>query len=257
MLKKLMTMMATVMLAVVAIAAQCTATTRKGTQCRRQASPGSSYCWQHGGTTKAERAAGSLLNDASTRQSENSYQQCKVTTKRGTQCSRRAKAGSSYCWQHYAISDDTRDMSQTMLESFYMSNMSPQNPSFNRGVWARLEQVVRRFAYDEGCIFIVTGPIFTEDDTDSIGANKVRVPGFYYKVIYDETPPEKMIAFIIPNKGSKKALDNFVVTVDDVEEATGLDFFSELPLDVQQKLESKSCPDDWTWRDSRRGARDT
>lgn len=114
MLKKLMTMMATVMLAVVAIAAQCTATTRKGTQCRRQASPGSSYCWQHGGTTKAERAAGSLLNDASTRQSENSYQQCKVTTKRGTQCSRRAKAGSSYCWQHYAIADDTRDSSQTM-----------------------------------------------------------------------------------------------------------------------------------------------
>lgn len=123
-------------------------------------------------------------------------------------------------------------------------------------MWARLEQVVRRFAYDEGCIFIVTGPIFTEDDTDSIGANKVRVPGFYYKVIYDETPPEKMIAFIIPNKGSKKALDSFVVTVDDVEEATGLDFFGELPLDVQQKLESKSCPDEWTWRDSRRGARD-
>ncbi len=163
--------------------------------------------------------------------------------------------GSGYDRGHLAPAGDMHWSDNAMLESFYMSNMSPQNPSFNRGIWSRLEQAVRRFAYNEGSIFVVTGPIITEDDDKVIGPNKVRVPGFYYKVIYDETPPEKMIAFIIPNKGSRKALDKYIVSVDDVEEATGLDFFSKLPNDVQRRLEAVSDPDAWAWRDARRGGR--
>ena len=162
--------------------------------------------------------------------------------------------GSGYDRGHIAPAGDMHWSDKTMLESFYMSNMSPQEPSFNRGIWSKLEQAVRRFAYSEGNVFVVTGPIVTEDDTKTIGFSKVRVPGFYYKVVYDETPPEKMIAFILPNKGSKKPLDSFVVSVDDVEEATGLDFFSNLSPEKQAELESRSNPDAWTWRDSRRGA---
>ena len=162
--------------------------------------------------------------------------------------------GSGYDRGHLAPAGDMHWSEKTMLESFYMSNMSPQEPSFNRGVWSKLEQAVRRFAYSEGSVFVVTGPIFTEEDTKTIGFSKVRIPGFYYKVVYDETPPEKMIAFILPNKGSKKPLDSFVVSVDDVEEATGLDFFSNLSPEKQAELESRSDPDAWTWRDSRRGA---
>ena len=156
--------------------------------------------------------------------------------------------GSGYDRGHLAPAGDMHWSSKTMLESFYMSNMSPQEPSFNRGVWSKLEKAVRRFAYSEGSVVVVTGPIVTADDTKTIGHNKVRVPGFYYKVVYDETPPEKMIAFILPNKGSNKPVESFVVTVDDVEEATGLDFFSALPEDVQRRLESKSNPKDWTWK---------
>lgn len=164
-------------------------------------------------------------------------------------------SGSGYDRGHLAPAGDMHWSDKTMLESFYMSNISPQEPSFNRGIWSRLEQAVRRFAYSERSVFVVTGPIVTDDDEKTIGRSKVRVPGFYYKVIYDETPPEKMIAFILPNEGSKKPLDGFVVTVDDVEEATGLDFFSSLPSDVQKRLEAHSDPDAWAWRDSRRGGR--
>ncbi len=163
--------------------------------------------------------------------------------------------GSGYDRGHLAPAADMHWSEKAMLESFYMSNMSPQEPAFNRGVWSRLEQAVRRFAYSEESVFVVTGPIVTEDDVKTIGSNKVRVPGFYYKVIYDETPPEKMIAFILPNKGSNKSLDSFVVSVDDVEAATGLDFFSALPEDRQRSLESQSNSDAWAWRDSRRGGR--
>ena len=161
--------------------------------------------------------------------------------------------GSGYDRGHLAPAGDMHWSAKTMLESFYMSNMSPQEPSFNRGIWSKLEKAVRRFAYSEGSVVVVTGPIVTADDTKTIGHNKVRVPGFYYKVVYDETPPEKMIAFILPNKGSNKPVESFVVTVDDVEEATGLDFFSALPEDVQNRLEARSNPSDWTWSDARRG----
>ena len=55
-MKKVLMMAAVCLMAAMTFAAQCAATTKKGTQCKRQASPGSEFCWQHGGTTKAERA---------------------------------------------------------------------------------------------------------------------------------------------------------------------------------------------------------
>lgn len=71
----------------------CAAITKKGTQCKRAPSPGSQYCWQHGGTTKAQRAAG--MTDADVAKAR-----CKATTKAGTQCKRTAQEGSDFCWQH-------------------------------------------------------------------------------------------------------------------------------------------------------------
>ncbi len=73
---------------------------------------------------------------------------------------------------------------------------------------------------------VVTGPILPAEKTITIGANRVTVPQYYYKVIYDTTPPEKMIGFVLPNKGSSADLRTFVVTVARVAALTGLDFFS-------------------------------
>lgn len=146
---------------------------------------------------------------------------------------------SGYDRGHLAPAGDMKFSSKAMRESFSMANMSPQNNSFNSGAWNRLEQAVRNFAIRENSIFVVTGPIFIEDEEPKyIGASKIRVPEFYYKVIYDETPPEKMIGFIMANKGSKKPLSFFAVTVDEVEDATGLDFFSNLDDEKESNLES-------------------
>ena len=71
----------------------CAAITKKGTQCKRAPSPGSQYCWQHGGTTAAQRAAGLTEADVA-------KLRCKAITKAGTQCKRTAQSGSEYCWQH-------------------------------------------------------------------------------------------------------------------------------------------------------------
>lgn len=155
---------------------------------------------------------------------------------------------SGYDRGHLAPAADMAFSIKTMDESFYMSNMSPQRGEFNRGIWKDLESQVRSFAISEKDIYVVTGPILPKTKTITIGANKVTVPDAYYKVIYDRTPPEKMIGFILPNKGSSKHLQEFTVTVDAVEQATGLDFFSELPQPQQEQLESTISTSAWKWQ---------
>ena len=145
---------------------------------------------------------------------------------------------SGYDRGHLAPAADMAFSGQTMADSFFMSNMSPQKPAFNRGIWKDLEALVRSFAITERKIVVVTGPILPKKKTVTIGANKVTVPTHYYKVIFDLTPPQKMIAFILPNEGSDKLLREFAVSVDAVEKATGLDFFSKLPKEKQKQLES-------------------
>ena len=152
---------------------------------------------------------------------------------------------SGYDRGHLAPAADMAFSVQTMADSFFMSNMSPQKPAFNRGIWKRLEEQVRQIAIREKAIYVVTGPILPKKKTVTIGANQVTVPTHYYKVIFDLTPPRKMIGFILPNEGSDRPLEDFAVTVDVVEKATGLDFFSALPKAVQERLESTISVSAW------------
>jgi len=96
-------------------------------------------------------------------------------------------------------------------------------------------------------VYIVTGPILPKTKTLTIGQNEVTVPDAFYKVVYDRTPPQKMIGFILPNEGSSAPLQSFVVTVDRVEELTGLNFFSKLPQPLQETLESSIDVNAWDW----------
>ena len=127
---------------------------------------------------------------------------------------------------------------EAMDESFYMSNMSPQAPGFNRGKWKQLENQVRSWVMVEKKLHVVTGPIF-ESNIAEIGENKVTVPGYYYKAIYDPTDEQKMLGFILPNKKIKKDISEYAVSIDSIEARTDIDFFSALPDSIENKLESK------------------
>ena len=146
---------------------------------------------------------------------------------------------SGYDRGHLAPAGDMKFSERAMLESFSLANASPQVKSFNCGVWHRLETLTRKFAIREKSLFVVTGPIFDAEEVSRIGASKVSVPKAFYKVIFDETPPMKMIGFIIPNKGVECPISSFAVTVDEVEQVTGLDFFSALPDEIETDLESQ------------------
>ena len=154
---------------------------------------------------------------------------------------------SGYDRGHLAPAADLGFSLSSMAESFYYSNMSPQLPAFNRGVWKRLETQARGWAKQYGAVELVTGPVLTPG-LPSIGPNKVSVPRLYYKVVLDYRLPEhKAIGFVLPNAGSSLPINHYAVTVDSVERLTGLDFFSKLPDVQEQKLEAGLCLPCWTW----------
>lgn len=155
-------------------------------------------------------------------------------------------AGSGYDRGHLAPAADMKWSAQAMSESFLLSNMSPQVPGFNRGVWSRLEAKVREWAVENDSLLVITGPVL-EDISTYIGDSHVGVPGAYFKIIADISSPEyKVIAFLLENNTSGKDIFSFAVTVDSVEKVTGFDFFSKLPdQDMVEWFESRLITTGW------------
>ncbi len=142
---------------------------------------------------------------------------------------------SGYDRGHLAPAGDMTRSVAAMRESFYMSNMSPQNPSFNRGIWRSCESFVRALATDS--LYVITGPIF-ENIVGTIGANKVTIPGSYYKVAYSPSQ-SKMWAFVIPNQKGERELEEYITSVDEVERLIGFDLFYQLPDSLEFELERR------------------
>jgi endonuclease G len=160
-------------------------------------------------------------------------------------------AGSGYDKGHLAPAADMEWSETAMEESFYYSNMSPQEPGFNRGIWKKLEELVRTWAIENNSIYIVTGPVLTSG-LPTIGPDRVAVPKYFYKVILDYTEPGiKGIGFIIPNESSGEQLQSYTVTIDSVEKFTGIDFFPLLPDDQEDIIESTLDLKAWIWDESK------
>ena len=154
--------------------------------------------------------------------------------------------GSGYDRGHLAPAADMSFSEQSMQESFYYSNMSPQEPSFNRGMWKKLESEVRSYVEYLDKIYVVTGPILV-DGLIEIGANGVDVPKEYYKaaLFYSDTCVEA-IAFVMPNKKlNSESVYNYAISIDDLEKKTGMNFFYNLPFLLERRVEKKLNIEFW------------
>jgi len=147
---------------------------------------------------------------------------------------------------HLAPAQDFSFSTSAMSESFYMSNISPQHPSFNYGVWKDLEGLVRKWGVNS-TLYVVSGPVFGSC-ASTIGSNNVCIPESYYKVIYDPLE-ERMIAFVMPNEKGTKSLKEYVCTTDYLEEITNIDFFPILDDKMERKLESAKHILKWIWHE--------
>jgi len=152
---------------------------------------------------------------------------------------------SGYDRGHLIPAADMKFLQSAMQETFFYSNMSPQNQDFNRGIWQELEEQVRSWAEMEKEIFVITGPVLKKG-LPGIGMNEVAVPEAYYKIIarFDGNK-SKLIAFLIPNRGSDLPLNKFTVPVDKIEQLTGLDFFAILPDNQENILEKQVDLKNW------------
>jgi endonuclease G len=147
--------------------------------------------------------------------------------------------GSGYDRGHLCPAADMALNLTAMSETFYMSNMSPMAPSFNRGIWSRLEDWVREQALGNDGMYVVTGPIL------SSSCGSITVPCAYYKIVFTGGSNPKMLGFVLSNAGASGSLQAFAVSVDEIEKRTGLDFFPQLENTLEQSLESKVNLSGW------------
>jgi endonuclease G len=141
---------------------------------------------------------------------------------------------------HLAPAADMKYSGQAMAESFYTSNISPQRPGLNRGIWKQLEEKIRDWAPANRPLFIVTGPVLTDTLSQFIGRyNRISVPKRFYKVVLDTAQPARAIGFVFSNMGSALPLSSFALSIDAVEKITGRDFFPNL-LDTRENTLEKS-----------------
>ncbi|MBO6606171.1 DNA/RNA non-specific endonuclease [Psychroserpens sp.] len=154
---------------------------------------------------------------------------------------------SGYDRGHLCPAADRKYSREAHVETFLTSNISPQKSAFNAGIWNTLEQKVRYWARKYDGVFVVTGGVLSED-LKGIGKEKVSVPDYFYKVLIDRNSgPTKMIAFLIPHEPSNRPLYEFVVSVDDIEQLTGIDFFASLDDTIEKKLEASDSYKSWSF----------
>lgn len=142
--------------------------------------------------------------------------------------------GSGFDRGHLCPAADARVSMQAMEETFYLSNISPQNPQFNRKYWLKLEKHVRDLTQSYDRVYAITGPLFlakTEKDGkryvhyEVIGANEIAVPTHYFKVLHAIRGGEVSTeAYIIPNEPIRqdRPLQDFIVTLEKIEKAAGV-----------------------------------
>lgn len=133
------------------------------------------------------------------------------------------------------------------LETYLMTNISPQSPSLNQGLWAELERIERESLSQDDTpnkevhdLYVITGPVFSRKPVTL--ASGVAVPSSFYRILAFRkgyTGTLKAVAFLFPQKPQSKKLADYLTTIDHIESLTGLNFFPELSTVVQRNLESK------------------
>lgn len=142
---------------------------------------------------------------------------------------------------------DMKWSSNGLAECYYFTNVVPIIYEFDNGIWSRLEYQVRKWAKANKEVYIVTGG-HLKDGLDKIGVNQITAPKWFYKVVLDYREPDiKAIGFLMPNRKIGKHVKKFVVSVDSIESLTGIDFFPNLPDDIEQKVESNVNINRWPW----------
>jgi endonuclease G len=131
-------------------------------------------------------------------------------------------AGSGYDRGHLAPAGDMPSV-EAMSESFSLANMTPQNPTNNRGLWSSIESKTRDLAMQRGELYVVSGAIFASASIQRIN-NRVFVPTNYFKAIYDANTGESG-AYLVANDATRNYK---VVSINELTQTAGIDPFPSI-----------------------------
>ena len=166
--------------------------------------------------------------------------------------------GDTYSRGHLIPNASRNGNEEMQKQTFYVTNSVPQvQNSFNSGVWSNLEDALQSEAKSGETIYIVTGVAFSKvGETKSVSyiqaaddTKDVPIPNYFYKVALKvktnssgTVTSASTVGFWFENKAYSDAYTNYAVTVDQVEQWTGFDFFGNLPDTVEVTAESSN---DW------------
>ena len=154
--------------------------------------------------------------------------------------------GSGYDRGHMCPSGDNKWNKEAQEQSFLFTNICPQRHNLNTGAWNDVELQCRAWAKRYGDLYIVCGPVLYDQQHKTIGRNRVVVPEAFFKVVLRKQDNYyKAIGFVYENKGASRDMSRYVRSIDDVEQLTGLDFFSALPDNIEEKIEKSANLRDW------------
>lgn len=153
---------------------------------------------------------------------------------------------SRYDRGHMCPAGDNKWDQKAMTESFLMTNICPQNHGLNKDDWNDLEMQCRSWARRYGEVTVVCGPLFDDDAAPrTIGKNKVRVPDGFFKVVYCSRPAPRALGFLFRNHGKGQPWRQQVCTVDEVEERSGINFFTQLDDKIENAVEAAANLKEW------------
>ncbi len=140
---------------------------------------------------------------------------------------------------------DNKWSKDAMYETFLLSNICPQDRNLNNGVWNQIEMACRNWAERYGDVYIVCGPVPDRDTSDHMGRNHILVPEAFFKVVLCMGKHPKGIGFVVENKAVKGKKGQFVRSITEVEEITGIEFFTRLDKSTSKKVKSHANLSEW------------
>lgn len=151
--------------------------------------------------------------------------------------------GSGFDRGHLVPATDCAASLETMQESFYLSNISPQVPEFNRGYWKHLETQMRALLKQFPIVHIFTGPLYLPAKSSNqkryvkyevLGKHDVAVPTHFFALVFAEKSPSELVAsgYILPNKAiaSEIPLKKFEASIEEIEKASGIVFSKPMEI---------------------------
>jgi endonuclease G len=147
---------------------------------------------------------------------------------------------------HMAPAADMKWSQTAMNESFYLTNICPQNHTLNGREWHTLEKIIRDWSIQFGRIWVVCGPYVHANTYGTIGERHVVVPdGFFKAILRQDGKNYHSIAFVFENNDNNQPVKKAAVSVNDVEALVGYDLFTNLNDRFEESIEAQASWEEW------------